>query len=136
MKNNTWIKNLIYLLLIVALFWGGTMLLSNHFEKVQRSYENNISLIILINLIFFGGIGIILGLDNFILQLKKEGKFRVDVSKLIVLGLPSLILSNPYIWAILMPSAMTFMDSTCLISSIVLGYTFVSSIYKEDLTNE
>ena len=35
-----------------------------------------------------------------------------------------------------MPSAMTFMDSICLISSIVLGYTFVSSIYKEDLANE
>lgn len=136
MKNNTWIKNLIYLLLIVALFWVGTMLLSNYFKEVQRSYETNISLIILINLIFFGGIGIILGLDNFILQLKKEGKFRVDVSKLIVLGVPSLILSNPYIWTILMPSAMTFMDSICLISSIVLGYTFVSSIYKEDLANE
>lgn len=136
MKNNTWIKNIIYLLLIVALFWGGTMLLSNYFKEVQRSYETNISLIILINFIFFGGIGIILGLDNFILQLKKEGKFRVDVSKLIVLGVPSLILSNPYIWAILMPSAMTFMDSICLISSIVLGHTFVSSIYKEDLANE
>lgn len=131
MKINNCLKYFIYLLLIVALSWLGTTILSNYYAEVQRSYKTDILLIMFVNLIFFGGIGVVLGLDNFILQLKIKGQWRVNLPKLMILGLPSLILSIPYLWFILSPSATQFMDTICLISNIVFGYTLVSSIEKE-----
>lgn len=131
MKINNWLKYFIYLLLIVTLSWMGITILSNYHAEVQRSYNANIFLIMFVNLIFFGGIGVVLGLDNFILQLKIKGQWRVNIPKLIILGLPSLILSTPYLWFILLPSATQFMNAICLISNIVLGYILVSSIIRE-----
>lgn len=134
MKINTWLKHLIYLLLIVALSWMGITILSNYYAEVQRSYNINIILIMLVNFIFFGGIGAVLGLDNFILQFKMEGQWRFNLPKLIVLGLPSLILSIPHLLFILLPSAMQFMDTICLIPNIVFGYILVSSIVREPIS--
>lgn len=131
MKNNSWVKNSIYLILIVFLFWIGTVLLANHLEEAEITYRNNITFIILINFIFFGGIGIVLGLDNLIIQLKKKGKIKVNIPRLIVLGVPSLIMLNPFIWINLIPSALPFLNSILLISSLILGYTIVSSLIKE-----
>lgn len=136
MKKNDWVKNTIYLILIVVLFWGGTAILSNHSKEIQMYYRPNLVLIILTKLTFFGGVGVVLGLDNFIVQLKKEGNLKFNIPKLVVIGLPSLILSIPYLWAAFVPFAMPFLDPISLASSIVLGYTFVSSIFKENLSNE
>lgn len=134
MKINTWLKHFIYLMLIMALAWMGATILSNYYAEAQRSYNTNIIRIMLVNLIFFGGIGVVLGLDNFILEFKMEGKWRVNLPKLTVLGLPSLILSIPYVYLILSPSAMQFMDTICLISNIVFGYILVSSIVREAIS--
>lgn len=131
MKINTWLKNFIYLLLIIVLTWYGETILSNYYAKMQSSYTSNILLIMLVNLVFFGGIGVILGLDNFILQFKMKGQWRVNLPKLIIIGLPSLILSVPYIIFTLFPFTMQFIDTICLISNIVFGYILVSSIVKE-----
>lgn len=131
MKINTWLKNFIYLLLIMTLSWSGGTILSNYYAKVQSTYTSNILLIMLVNLVFFGGIGVVLGLDNFILQFKMKGQWRVNLPKLIVIGLPSLILSVPYLIFTLLPSTMHFIDTICLISNIVFGYILVSSIVRE-----
>lgn len=130
-KNNSWLKNSIYLILIVFLFWGGTVLLSNNLEDAKITFKNNVIFMTLINFIFFGGIGVILGLDNLIIQLEKKGKVKFNIPRLIVLGVPSLIMLNPFIWINLIPSALSFLNSIWLISSLILGYTIVSSLIKE-----
>ena len=93
------------------------------------------TLIPLINLLCLGGIGFVLGLDNDTVQFKKEGKLRFNIPKLIILVLPSLILSNSNILA-KFTSSMNLIDSISIVSSIVYGHAFAGSIFKEWLANE
>lgn len=127
MKHNTWVKNIIYILLIVILFLVGTGLLSKLQETAQQTYTVDINLITLICIIFFGGIGIILGFDNFIYQLQLKGNWRIDIAKLVILGIPSFIVSIPYVIYMISPSMLSY----SYIPSIVLGYTVISCIYKD-----
>lgn len=133
MKINKWFKNIIYLFLIVILFYGGTTIISNIIKGAQMTYEINFNFITLTYFIFFGGIGIVLGLDNFIKELKKEGKLRLDISRIMIFGLPCLIFSIPKLQYILPPTTLQFVDSIYLVSSIILGYTLICSLVKEEV---
>lgn len=133
MKSNTWIKYLIYFIIIIALAGGGIITLSNYYEASQVSFRVNIPLIILVELIFFGGIGIVLGLDSFINEFKKCGKWRFNIPKFLVLGVSSLILSTPYVWFYLFPSAIEFMDIISTLGNIVFGYILVTCIIKQKI---
>ncbi|WMJ81019.1 hypothetical protein RBU49_01835 [Clostridium sp. MB40-C1] len=138
MKNNSCIKNIIYLILIVVLFTVGVLLLTNYKFQLQRTFEHNLVYITFIIIIFFGGIGIVLGLDNHNVLLKKEGTLKVDKPKLLILGIPSFIFSTAYIWGYLglgniIPNIFLYLienDYIVVISSIILGYTVTSSFYK------
>lgn len=143
MKNNAWLKNLVYLLLIVVLYLIGSSLLSEVKEQVYRRFDYNfytLTLFTLKNLLFFGGIGVVLGIDGFINQFKKTGKWRFNLPKLLVLGLPSLIMSVPIISALLLiqlitsinlPALGVFTGSEYIVFSIIFGHTLISSLYKE-----
>ena len=131
MKREGWLKNIIYLLLISILFWIGVKIRSDYFEKFKTTFETNILFISLVNFIFFGGIGFVLGLDNLIRELKKDGKIKVNISKLIVLGLPVLILSIPYSWLMLGPKIISLSTYLVLICNLILGHTLATSITKE-----
>lgn len=139
MKNNSWIKNIIYLILILILFAIGVLLLTNYKFQTQRTFEYNLIYITFIIIIFFGGIGVVLGVDNHNLSLKKEGVLKVDKSKLLILGIPSFIFSMTYIWGYLglaniIPDIFSYLiqnDYIVIISSIIFGYTIASSLYKD-----
>ncbi|MDU4891416.1 MAG: hypothetical protein E6344_15120 [Clostridium sp.] len=136
MKHNTWVKNIIYLLLIVILFWVGTTLLSKIQEAAQRTYNLNINLVTLVTILFFGGIGLVLGFDNFITQLKIKGAWRFDMAKFVIVGIPAFIFSIPYMIYKLVPSMLESIHNISLVSSVVLGYTLISCVYKEHFGNE
>lgn len=99
----------------------------------QVTYQNNINLITAIYILFFGGIGVVLGLDNFTKELKKDGKWKIDIPKIIILGLPSLLFSIPNLVYNIIPSALQFAYSIGLVSCIVFGYTLITSLFKEDI---
>lgn len=128
MKSRFWGKYIIYLILIVTLYITGTLLLDSHYNKAGITFMYNYWLITLIRIIFYGGIGAVLGLDRFLIELKREGKWKFDIPRLIILGIPSLIFSIPYI-TILVPISNSF-SNIFTISSIILGYTLISSPYK------
>lgn len=131
MKNNNWIKNIVCLILIAVLAWCGSSLLASYYEQTQRTYESKIFVIILLHILFYGGIGAILGFDNLTREIKKEGIFKVNIPRLLVLGLPSIALILPYSYVYFIPSLMKYIDTLTLISSIVFGYTLITSIVKE-----
>lgn len=130
MKSKSAIKYLIYLIIIVGLYYLGSSILAKHYEEVQITYTYNYLLITLVQLIFFGGIGVVLGLDKFLSELTREGKLKFDITKLIILGIPSLIFSIPYLVFNFIKPPPSF-SSIFTISSIILGYTLISSPYKE-----
>ena len=127
-------KYLIYLILIVALYITGTLLLDRHFNNAAITFIYNYWLITLIRIIFYGGIGAVLGLDGFIIELKREGKWKFDIPRLIILGIPSLIFSIPYITILV--SISTSFSNIFTISSIILGYILISSPYKAEEDGE
>jgi len=138
MNRNKWIKNLIYLVIIFALFISGIFLLENHLSQARQSFDYNYIYITFIILIFFGGIGIVMGLSSKNLSLTSPNKIEVDKMKLIVLGIPSLVVSLTYLWVYLgwldnfyfIQSNILNINYIITISSILLGHTIISSIYK------
>ena len=134
MTSRFWGKYLIYLIIIVALYITGTLLLDMHYNRAAITFVYNYWLITLIRIIFYGGIGAVLGLDGFIIELKREGKWKFDIPRLIILGIPSLIFSIPYI-TILVPISTSF-SNIFTISSIILGYMLISSPYKGEEDGE
>lgn len=132
MKINTWFKNLIYLFAIAALFYGGIILLNSYKAEVSRTFQQNYLQYILITLLFFGGIGVVLGFDHYLVQMKKKGMWRINIPKLLIVGLPSLILSIPPVLFFIFNSGIPYSIITC----VVFGHTLISSVYKQTPTNE
>lgn len=130
MKSRSLGKYLIYLIFIIGLYIIGTLLLDKCYAEARRTFIYNYWLVAIIKIIFYGGIGAVLGVDSFLVELKSEGTWKLDIPRLIILGIPSLILLIPYMM-ILIPF-LSFYSSVFTISSIVFGYTMISSIYKEE----
>lgn len=139
MKNKNYIGNFIYFILIAILLACGTSLLSNHYTEAQRTFEYSLFYITIIIVIFFGGIGVVLGLSNVNFSVKKIKELKLDRSRLLLLVLPSFIISMTHIWALLglldnlstIYSYIIKNQYIIIISSIILGNSIVSSIYIE-----
>lgn len=136
MKNNPWGRNIIYLVLILLLFSVGVLLFRNYNSQLAQTFKSNVIYLTLIQLISFGGIGAVLGLDKLSSNWKKEGKWKVNKAKLIILGIPSCIISMSFIWAFLglridyfMPN--DYIGNVMVISNMILGHTLTSSFYKD-----
>lgn len=134
-----WIKNIIYIALIAIFLTLGVLILAKINMQAEQRFEYNLTYTTFIIITFFGGIGALLGLDDFIITLKKKGVLKVNKPRLLVLGIPSFIVSMTYIWANLglfkaMPGIYPYLikyDYTIIVSSIILGHTIISSLYKE-----
>ena len=135
MKSKYLLRSLFYLLLIITICIMGRGLLHVYNNYLQLAYDNNSLYLAFINFIFFGGIGIALGLDNFICSTKKKGKWKFNISKLLILGIPSLICSISYVPFIFnlfngtFPKAFSE-NNIIIISNVALGHTLISSFYK------
>lgn len=129
MKSKSCIKYFIYLIIIISLYSIGTILLRKYNNDFEKTFISNYWLVTLIKLVFFGGIGIILGVDSFLTELNRKGKWKLNIPKLIILGIPSFIFSIPYIVLTLIPLSTSF-NNIFTVSSIILGYTLISSLYK------
>ena len=101
MRNKSLVKNISYLVIILVFFSSGTLLLKNYELQLQQTFKPNLIYLTLINLISCGGIGVVLGLSNLNIGLKKEGKWKVDKTKLIIIGIPSFMVSMTFVWVLL-----------------------------------
>lgn len=136
MNKNKVVKNLCMLLGIVILSIVGTMGLERYKEMYLRISNINLLYPILINFIFFGGIGIILGIEKFRLESLREGKWRIDIIKLCILGIPAFIFAIPYMLPIIVRNgkilSLIFNDNFIKIGNLILGYVLIGSFYKAE----
>ena len=132
MKKKFWGKYLIYLIVVIILYSIGSMILTKHYNEAEKTFIYNYWLITLVKITFFGGIGAVLGFDGFLKELNCKGKWKFDIAKLIILGIPSLMFSLPYLIITFIPLSNQF-SNIFTISSVVLGYTLMSIPYKDNL---
>ncbi|MDF2588527.1 MAG: hypothetical protein K0S41_2368 [Anaerocolumna sp.] len=92
MKGKSWLKYLIYIILIIVLLLIKELFMKKLEENYLRFYNINyfLFIIVAINLI----VGIILGLDHFIDEWKKDGTWMIHLPKLILMGVPTLLFST------------------------------------------
>ncbi|GMQ61253.1 hypothetical protein [Vallitalea maricola] len=121
-----------YIIILVIAFFNYKVI--NHTNNyIKKTYNYNILLVIfpIICLILFG---ISIGLISFFKEINTCGKWKKDTNKLIIIGLPSLIISLlpllvyigiiPYYFAV---NNMLFISK---LFQILLGYTIISSFHK------
>lgn len=140
LKVNHPMKFFSYLLFIAILYYCGTALLEEHSRQALKTYNYNYVYITFITIVFFGGIGAVLGLSNAKASVNRNRTLRIDKSRLFVLGLPSFILAMTHIWAqlgLFEGYAYVYMyilrnDFIIIISSIILGHTLISSVRTDD----
>ena len=131
MRSKNILKYLGYLLIMAILYYYGNSILAKYYEVAQITFIYNYGMIAIVQLVFFGGIGLVLGLDRILLEIKNKGKWKFDITRLIILGIPSLFFSIHYLVLRLIPLHESF-GNIFTISSIVFGYTLISSLYKSD----
>lgn len=134
MKSKLWVKYLIYISLIFIIVF-----VEGNFSKIvknnyYRGYNPFIAMFA-----FYVGLGVILGLKRLILERKKEGDWKVNLPKLVLIGVPSLYFSlGVFIFyynflpafsfpiRVLVSSSSNFMT----IFQTILGYTIITSFFK------
>ncbi|MFZ7132368.1 MAG: hypothetical protein ACOWWR_08420 [Eubacteriales bacterium] len=134
MNTKLWIRHLTIILLIIVMIFS-----ESYFIKyVQNNYVGGFIPYVIITL-FNIGIGLILGLEKFIQELKKEGSWKIDLSKIILMGIPSLYFSfgffiayNQYLTIISYPIKILFNTNTYFMNifQVILGFFIITSFYK------
>jgi len=91
------------------------------------------------SIVLYIGFGFLMGLDYLLKERAKEGKWRINVSKLIIIGVPSLVFGFMFyiiflfhIPTSIFPRVLFSENPTYMILfKILLGYTIATSFYKE-----
>ncbi len=144
MNIKSWFKYLIYLLLILAMVYLNISKFFSFYNKINFTYNY---FHLFINT--FSGIliGVLLGSENFYKEYKREGVWKINVPKLIVIGLPSLYLAFTYILLFtripvlskLVLNTSSYLlnlgtDKYILFFQLILGYVIITSFYRTNVS--
>jgi hypothetical protein len=140
MRKKAWIKYSIYILTLIA------FILLKEFVMYKLKYlytrnwgaGNSYLLFITIPLIFNLIIGMLLGLDHFVNEIKKTGRWKINITKLTIMGIPSLFLSLAYhfmyinieVIQIGLWSIASHFENNFPVFQIILGYVVITCSYK------
>lgn len=141
MKMKSWLKYLIHITLIFFM-----IALREYVEKLfSDSYyrqESAMFFYLVISLLLGVCIGLILGLEHLLSELGKEGMCKINLPKLLLVGLPSLYFSLTNIWflgdsqflreIISYPLHYFFRYGPSYVSlfQVILGYVVITSFFK------
>lgn len=141
MNIKSWLKYLFYIILIFAVIflreYVGGLFTANY----KQAYRINFSLIT-INMLIVVSIGILLGLEHIISETRKEGTWKINSPKIILLGLTSLyfsltsflIFSNiqfvQKIIAFPLYKLLKYGSGYVPLFQLILGYVIITSFYK------
>ena len=143
MKIKTWLKYLFYILLITILIFLKEYvngLLKADFNQTFRINFYFLAIAMLINV----GIGLFLGLEHLISEIKKAGTWKINVPKIVLMGLPSLYFSlinfigysnNEFLRKILVDPIVGLLlkygTAFTPVFQLILGYVVITSFYKQ-----
>ncbi|AZV56021.1 hypothetical protein [Clostridium sp. AWRP] len=141
MKIKTWLKYFIYVFIIIV-FMYLLGYISVYLKKLQEAFSISIYQYGLITFILYALIGFLIGLEHFLKEKRKNGRWRVNLSKLTLMGLPSLYFSFyvfifycpvPFIRAALIQPIEFFLRvnmNLITIFQLLFGYVVITSFYK------
>jgi hypothetical protein len=85
----------------------------------------------------FCAAGMVFGMENLLRERKAEGRWKVNLGRLFILGVPSFLLGAYFIlWSMSLlplPANLTFLDLALFVklTQMLFGYTVVTSFYKQ-----
>ena len=147
MNKKSWLKYLAGIILIIIVLGIKGYIEKKLNNELRTTFQMNYFLLTVV-VILNAAIGIIIGLEHFLREVKTIGKWKVNLPKTILLLIPSLLLAffyfvplikNESIVAILYwPYVYIFQGSTSFINvfQIVLGYCLITIFYKEAFTEK
>lgn len=139
MKSKSLVKYLIYALFILCLIF-----LDGYIARQQAMYQketfNSSVAYSVISMVIKMSIGLILGLEYIINENKKEGNWKINLPKLILLVIPFLYFSIAYFFydsnqALTYPMFLFMKNSFgfVYISQLILGFFIITSFYKNKI---
>lgn len=141
MKRNPWLKYLIYIVLIFVMIYLRDYVGGLNAAYFKREFRINFYLMT-INLLILIIIGLLLGVEHFISETRKDGVWKINFPKIILLGLPSVYFSltnfliyinNEFLRNIIaFPLMKLLMHGSGYVSlfQLILGYVIITSFYK------
>lgn len=142
MKIKLWSKYFIYIVLIIVVVFLGQHVIESVKKYAEATFDINLYFQNALMIIFYGGIGLLLGLEHLVYEMKKEGKWKINFPKLVLMGIPSLYFSlafflyysnNQFVQNILSyPITLLLNTSTSFLSvfQLIFGYSIITSFYK------
>jgi hypothetical protein len=131
-----WGRYLLYSLIILAV-----LVIRGYFSNRMNYFENP-DLVVTVSLIFNIIIGIVIGLEVLLKELRKKGPLKLNIPKLIFMGVPSLFFSLSYFifyklyFIPYIVKTVEFMlirsTSNLTLIQIIFGYIVSTSLYKDE----
>ncbi|HEY5535244.1 MAG TPA: hypothetical protein VIL99_09965 [Ignavibacteria bacterium] len=144
MKNKSWLKYFFIILIILFIVFTGQHVFDVIEKNAQETFNSNPYIQNILAIIFYGGIGLMLGLEHLITEIKKEGTWVINIPKLLLMGIPSLYFSlyvfiyfgSEFVQAILAYPIRILLTTTSnqnfiSIFPLILGYSIITSFYKK-----
>lgn len=128
MKSKEWLKYLVYILILFGLIFVNWFVINPILE--EGYYRQSIApYYYLIPAVINIGIGFILGLDHFLYERKRVGVWKINLPKIIFMGIPSLYFSfSAFITGkLLIGVSTTYMA----LFQLILGFTIITVFYKQ-----
>ncbi|WP_049765246.1 hypothetical protein [Alkaliphilus metalliredigens] len=148
MNEKSWLKYLFIILsIIIMVYWGHHVFVSIR-KNTMETFDYNIYLQNIIAMSFYGIIGLLLGLEHLIKEIKKEGKWVINIPKIVLMGVPALYFSlsififynNLFlnnIWSQPISILLTKGNSNFIIVfQVILGHTIITSFNKDNHNSE
>jgi hypothetical protein len=138
MKGKSWSRYIVYMCLILVMVFWGQHIFGEYKQSVQESYNFRPYYFNILMIIFYGGIGLLLGLEHLIFEFKKKGSWKVNLPKIVLMSIPSLYFSLAMfiyynnIPVLSFPIGVLIEDGTAFINAfqIIMGHSFITSFYK------
>lgn len=135
-------------ILIVCLFTAEVYIMQHLNQIQQRTFRIN-PVSFLIPLLINSLIGIIMGFGTFMRDMKRNGRIRINLSKIVFLALPSAYLSFTllaiYSGSRIMIETVYYLAYKLFVNNsgysmtifqILLGYSLITSFYREERQND
>jgi hypothetical protein len=92
MKKNKWLLYLVYVIILLCYIVISHALLAHFYLQKNLTYVV-LPYMICSSVFYFGG-GILLGLEKFMTEVKREGEWKINWPKAVLLGIPLLFVST------------------------------------------
>lgn len=143
MKVKSWLRYLIYISIITTIVYLAQYIFGYIKNNPESTININPYLIYALKTIIYMVIGSILGLEHLVFQIKKEGTWRVNLPKIVLMVIPSLYFALAVIIyyfdslftlnILSYPLGRLVRNQGQFISvfQLIFGYTLTTSFYKK-----